>query len=70
MRPCFSRAPQAGRDAFGCDVLGMLIVDHDMNLIMRLCDRLHVLAYGQTIGEGSPETVRRIPAVIEAYLGG
>jgi branched-chain amino acid transport system ATP-binding protein len=50
--------------------LGMLIVDHDMNLIMRLCNRLHVLAYGQTIGEGSPETVRRIPAVIEAYLGG
>jgi len=50
--------------------LGMLIVDHDMNLIMRLCDRLHVLAYGQTIGEGSPDTVRRIPAVIEAYLGG
>jgi branched-chain amino acid transport system ATP-binding protein len=49
--------------------LGMLIVDHDMRLIMRLCHRLHVLSYGKTIGEGTPEQVRGIPAVIEAYLG-
>ncbi len=49
--------------------LGMLIVDHDMRLIMRLCHRLHVLSYGRTIGEGTPEQVRVIPAVIEAYLG-
>lgn len=49
--------------------LGMLIVDHDMRLIMRLCHRLHVLNYGKTIGEGSPDTVRKIPAVVEAYLG-
>ncbi|WP_425449907.1 ABC transporter ATP-binding protein [Virgifigura deserti] len=49
--------------------LGMLIVDHDMHLIMRLCDRLHVLNYGRTIGAGEPAEVRRIPAVIEAYLG-
>jgi branched-chain amino acid transport system ATP-binding protein len=49
--------------------LGMLIVDHDMRLIMRLCQRLHVLNYGKTIGEGTPEDVRKIPAVVEAYLG-
>ncbi len=49
--------------------LGILIVDHDMRLIMRLCHRLHVLSYGKTIGEGTPEQVRAIPAVIEAYLG-
>jgi branched-chain amino acid transport system ATP-binding protein len=49
--------------------LGMLIVDHDMRLIMRLCHRLHVLNYGKTIGEGTPEEVRRIPAVVQAYLG-
>jgi branched-chain amino acid transport system ATP-binding protein len=49
--------------------LGMLIVDHDMHLIMRLCHRLHVLNYGKTIGEGTPEEVRKIPAVIQAYLG-
>lgn len=48
--------------------LGMLIVDHDMHLIMRLCSRLHVLNYGRTIGEGTPEEVRRIPEVIASYL--
>jgi branched-chain amino acid transport system ATP-binding protein len=40
-----------------------------MRLIMRLCNRLHVLSYGKTIGEGTPDEVRRIPSVIEAYLG-
>lgn len=49
--------------------LGMLIVEHDMRLIMRLCHRLHVLNYGKTIGEGSPDEVRKIPAVVQAYLG-
>jgi len=49
--------------------LGMLIVDHDMHLIMRLCHRLHVLNFGKTIGEGTPEVVRKIPAVLQAYLG-
>jgi branched-chain amino acid transport system ATP-binding protein len=49
--------------------LGMLIVDHDMHLIMRLCHRLHVLNFGKTIGEGTPEEVRKIPAVLQAYLG-
>ena len=49
--------------------LGMLIVEHDMRMIMRLCHRLHVLSYGRTIGEGTPDEVRAIPAVVEAYLG-
>lgn len=49
--------------------LGMLIVDHDMHLIMRLCHRLHVLNFGKTIGEGTPQEVRKIPAVLQAYLG-
>jgi branched-chain amino acid transport system ATP-binding protein len=49
--------------------LGMLIVDHDMRLIMRLCHRLHVLNFGKTIGEGTPDEVRQIPAVLQAYLG-
>ncbi len=48
---------------------GILVIDHDMRLIMRLCRRLHVLAHGQTIAEGTAEEVRRNPAVIAAYLG-
>jgi branched-chain amino acid transport system ATP-binding protein len=49
--------------------LGLLIIDHDMGLIMRLCHRLHVLASGRTIATGTADQVRRDPAVIEAYLG-
>lgn len=53
-------------EQFGC---GILIIDHDMNLIMRLCQRLHVLNQGKTIAEGTPEQVRANPTVVEAYLG-
>lgn len=54
------------RDDERCAVL---IVDHDLRLIMRLCERIHVLAEGRTISEGTADEVRRDPAVIEAYLG-
>jgi branched-chain amino acid transport system ATP-binding protein len=54
------------RDERGC---GVLIVDHDLRLMMRLCDRIHVLAEGTTIFEGPPDEVRRSDAVIAAYLG-
>lgn len=49
--------------------LGLLVIDHDMGLILRLCGRLHVIAMGSTIAEGPPDVVRKTPAVIEAYLG-
>jgi ABC-type branched-subunit amino acid transport system ATPase component len=49
--------------------LGMMVVDHEMRLIMQLCDRLHVLNYGKSIGEGTPKEIRDNPAVIDAYLG-
>lgn len=49
--------------------LGIIIIDHDMPLIMRLCSRLQAIASGKTIATGSVNEVRHAPAVIEAYLG-
>lgn len=49
--------------------VGMLVVDHDMRLIMSLCQRLHVLNYGKTITEGTPDEVRCNAEVVTAYLG-
>lgn len=49
--------------------LGLLVVEHDLKLIMRLCDHIVVLNKGQMIAEGSPDEIRGNPAVIEAYIG-
>lgn len=49
--------------------IGILIIDHDMRLMMNLCNRLHVLNFGQTIAEGTPDEIKSNPHVIEAYLG-
>jgi branched-chain amino acid transport system ATP-binding protein len=48
---------------------GMLIIEHDMSLIMRLCERIQVLDHGQTLAIGSPDEIRTNRKVIEAYLG-
>ncbi|EHD22732.1 MULTISPECIES: ABC transporter ATP-binding protein [Brenneria] len=48
----------------------ILLIEHDVKLVMGLCDRISVLDYGSVIAEGDPQTVRRHPAVIKAYLGG
>ena len=49
--------------------IGLLVVEHDMRLIMRLSDRMVVLNKGQKIAEGTPQEIRSNPAVIEAYIG-
>lgn len=49
--------------------LGLLIIEHDMKVIMNLCDRIQVLDHGKTIALGSPAEVRADPAVLTAYLG-
>jgi branched-chain amino acid transport system ATP-binding protein len=47
----------------------LLLIEHKLGVVMRLCSQLTVLDYGQVISEGDPETVSRDAAVIQAYLG-
>ena len=54
------------RNEFGC---GILVIEHDVPLIMQLCERIQVLDHGKTISEGSPTEIQADRAVIEAYLG-
>jgi branched-chain amino acid transport system ATP-binding protein len=73
--------PAAGLDTAESEELGrrlrrladaghsMLLIDHDMGLVLSVCDRIFVLEFGRLIASGPPETVRRDPSVVGAYLG-
>jgi neutral amino acid transport system ATP-binding protein len=52
------------------DGLTFLVVEHNMNLVMRLCDPVVVLDHGSKLAEGPPDAVRSDPSVLDAYLGG
>ena len=54
------------RDTFH---IAIFLIEHDMNLVMNVCEAIAVVSYGKIIAKGTPEEIRSNPAVIEAYLG-
>jgi len=56
-------------EEIAADGISILLIEHDMKLVMSLCQRIFVIDYGQKIAQGTPAQIRSNPDVIRAYLG-